>query len=252
MPKVVSGFGLAQFFALEVCIMRNQGKIRVFIDTLFAISAIFTAGHLWGDELNTQEIRGEDRVKPVSVLQNRYFLKQYRPELGVVYGTFLNEAYTKTTDYGIRGAFFISEWLGFEGQYLSTSVQDSEDRTALNKIKYRKLDSAEVISPDPEVNKVHRVVDGNIIIAPFYGKMNLVDRFIIYSDLYLTAGLAKVETDQGELNAFTIGAGERFYWKKSIAFRIDFRDRIYTEQRAGESSRKNSYSVDFGVSYFFL
>ena len=225
---------------------------RVIIDALVGFGCFFGTNLLFGEDVNTQEIRGDERVKPVSVLQNRYFLKQGRPEFGILAGSFLNESYTDTTEYGFRGAIFLSEWLGFEGQYIDTSVKDSTDRTALNKIKYRRLTSDEVVSPDPEVNPVHGIVDANLIIAPFYGKLNLVDKFIIYSDLYLTLGLSKVDTDQGEINGFAVGAGERFYWKKSLAFRVDFRDRIYSEKRAGTKSRKNSYSVDFGLSYFFL
>ena len=232
--------------------MKNFRKMPAIFEILLAFSCMLAPKLLFGDDLNVQEIRGEDHNKPVSVLQNRYFVKQSRPELGVGYGTMLNEAYTKTTIYSVRGALFLSEWLGLEAQYSATSVSDSDDRTALNKLKYRKLSSNEVVSPDPEVNKLHKIVDGNVILAPFYGKLNLIDKFIIYSDLYLTAGLAKVSTDQGDLNALTLGAGERFYIKKSFAVRIDFRDRIYSETRADAKSRKNAYSVDFGLSYFFL
>ncbi|MBF0440793.1 MAG: outer membrane beta-barrel domain-containing protein [Oligoflexales bacterium] len=203
-------------------------------------------------DLKPSEIRGKTTNNPVSVLQNRYFLKKGRPEVGLIVGTSLNESYTDTSMTGIRSSIFLNEWLGLEFQQINTKVKDSADRTALNMIKYRKLGTDEIVSPDPEVNKIHGITDANVIVAPFYAKMNLMDEVIIYSDIYMVAGISKVDTDQGNKTAMEIGGGERFYWEKSISFRVEYRDRIYTETRAGENSRKNAHSIDFGLSYFFM
>jgi outer membrane beta-barrel protein len=164
---------------------------------------------------------------------------------------------------GMRSGLFINEWVGFEVQMQKTMIADSDDRKALNKLKYRPLDEGDgdaapdgtetevTVSPDPEVNPIYGMTDFNAIAAPFYGKLNLVDKWIIYTDLYLTGGLSRVETDQGDKSAVTVGAGERFYIGKALSMRIDFKDRIYNETRAEQKTRKNSYSVDFGASYFF-
>lgn len=206
----------------------------------------------YGVELNAKEIRGRSKKSPVAVLQNRYFTKTYRPEVGVAAGTFLNEAYTDTWIQGFRASMFLSEWFGIEAQMFDTSVADSDDRKALNELQYRKLDSAEIVSPDPEVNPIYSVMDYSAVIAPFYGKINFMDKMILYSDLYFSSGLSFVDTAQGELSAITLGMGQRFYFLKMASLRVDFRDRIYKEQRSGESTTKHAYSVDFGVSYFFL
>ncbi len=204
-------------------------------------------------ELKASDVRGTPKKKPVTVLQNRYFLKGMRPEVGFIAGSFLNEAYTDTTMVGFRSGLFVTEWVGFEFQYLKTSVEDTDDLRALNKLKYRDIkDPESIVSPTPEVNPVKGAMDFNVVVAPFYGKLNLLDHLIVYSDFYLTGGMARMDTHQGTLNALTIGAGQRFYLFDALSFRIDFRDRIYTEQRAGKNSRKNSLSIDFGASYFFL
>lgn len=204
-------------------------------------------------DLNPAEIRGKSRRKPVSVLQNRYFTKTLRPEIGFSAGSLLNEAYTNTSTMGFRGSLFVSEWLGFEYQNSTMSVEDSDDRKALNGLEYYPTTGEQVVvSPDPEVNPVSGVIDYNVILAPFYGKLNLMNQMILYSDLYFTAGMATVDTSQGDLNAMVVGAGQRFYFLKSFSFRIDFRDRIYTEKRLGRDTTKHAYSVDFGMSYFFL
>jgi outer membrane beta-barrel protein len=212
-------------------------------------------------DLDPDEIRGTSSKKNVSVLQNRYFLKKYRPEFGFLVGSMLNEAYTDTKSYGLRFAMFANEWLGFEVQSQRTLVSDTADREALNKKRYYRIPEGEgnaapandltVVSPDPEVNPIKAMNDFTVIAAPFYGKLNLVNELIIYTDLYLTSGIATVETAQGNKFAFTIGGGERFYIGKAWSVRIDIKDRTYVETRGGEESRKHALGVDLGGSYFF-
>src|SRR5690606_20071618 len=103
-----------------------------------------------------------------------------------------------------------------------------------------------------EVNPVHKIADFNAITAPFYGKMNLMDLMIVYFDMYLTAGISFVDSDQGQKTAFNIGIGQRFYFTDSFSFRVDFRNRMYTEKRSGQDTSKELISIDFGLSYFFL
>jgi outer membrane beta-barrel protein len=203
-------------------------------------------------DLEPDAIRGKTQTSPVTILQNRYFTKSLRPELGLSYGTVTNEAYTDTSLLGFRGAFFLNEWIGVEVQSLKATVKDSDDRKALNQLKYRKLDSPDIVSPDPDINRLKSVTDFNGVLAPFYGKLNLADWLIVYSDVYFTAGIARVGTDQGDLNAISYGVGQRFYWQKNLSLRVDFRDRVYNENRQDQSNRKHTYSVDFGVSYFLL
>ena len=202
-------------------------------------------------DLKSDELRGESSKLPVDVLQNRFFLKSWRPEIGLLVGSMLNEAYTETDIAGFRGGLFFNEWIGAEVQYFRTTVKDSDDRKALNKKKYRDLEKDIEVTPDPETNPIHSAIDINAIVAPFYGKMNLLNKYIIYSDLYLSGGLSRVNTDQGDINALLVGVGQRFYIGKSTSVRVDFRNHIYNESRGNERSRKNALSIDFGVGYFF-
>ncbi len=226
-----------------------------------AFVALSTAPAAFAFDLDPSEIRGKSSKEPVTVLQNRYFLKQYRPEVGFSLGMIMDEAYLDTQTYGVRSGFFFSEWLGVEVQMLKTAVSDSDDRKALNGLKYRPLEGSgdapnangdEVtVSPDPEVHAIHGMTDFNAIAAPFYGKLNLMNKAIVYTDLYVTGGMSRIETDQGDKTAMSIGIGERFYIGKAWSVRIDFRDRIFTETRAGQETRKNCYGTDLGVGYFF-
>ncbi len=235
-----------------------------YLRALAIIALLYVTPKAQAFELDPNEIRGKSSKEPVTVLQNRYFLKSFRPEFGLTAGTLLDEAYLKTTVTGVRAGLFFTEWVGFEVQGLKTSIQDSDDRKALNSLKYRPLEDTQagnatpsgtttetIVTPDPEVNAVHGMTDGHVIAAPLYGKLNILNKWIVYTDLYVAAGVSRVVTDQGAKGAFTMGAGERFYVGQSWSFRFDFKDRIYTETRAGVATRKHSKSVDIGAGYFF-
>ncbi len=227
------------------------------IKSAMALTLYLAADSGFAQDVDAAKIRGEASREPVSVLQNRHFLKAWRPEVGFLVGSMLNQAYTETQVYGLRAGVFWSEWMGFEFQSLRTQVSDTADRTALNTLKYRPVDATgenadTIVSPDPEINSIHSMNDLNVIAAPFYGKMNLLDRYIVYSDLYISVGLARVDSDQKTHSAFSWGAGQRFYFSESWSVRIDFKDRIFEEQRAGKKSTRNAYSVDFGASYLFF
>jgi outer membrane beta-barrel protein len=198
-------------------------------------------------------IRGERTDLGVKVVQNRYFLKAHRPEFGIFGGRFLNEAYTKTTSYGARINYFFTEWLGLEVQGSKTDITDSDDMKALRTLTFRDVNDPDLfVYPKPQINRIHATKEANLIGVPFYGKLNFFDMLIVYTDLYLSVGATKVETDQGLLNGGSVGAGIRFFILKSASFQIDFRDRIYEEVRGGKDNTKNALSVDFGLSYFFF
>jgi outer membrane beta-barrel protein len=229
-----------------------------FVDVLSKLSIILasvvsTTSVSQSMDLDPNEIRGTSSKKPVAVLQNRFFLKALRPEFGILYGSILNESYTKTTLIGVRTGMFLNEWVGAEAQFIKAGVQDSDDRKALNELRYRKFDDPDkTVTPDPEVNRISGITEVSAIAAPFYGKLSLLDWTIIYTDLYGTLGLSRVSTDQGSKSAISFGGGIRTYWASNWSTRLDFRDRTYTEIRGGQETRKHAWAVDFGLSYLLF
>lgn len=205
-----------------------------------------------GLELDPDELRGSNSKKSVSVLQNRFYLKAWRPEVGALIGTITNEAYTDTKLHGFRLGIFLNEWVGLEGQYILTTVRDSADRKALKKKIYRDQFEDKKVTADAEVNPIKQIQDFVAVAAPLYGKVNLLDLALIYVDIYGVFGVSRVNTEQGVKTAITAGAGQRFYWGDRWSLRLDFRNRSFTETRAGLESRKNAWSSDVSVSYLFL
>jgi outer membrane beta-barrel protein len=221
-----------------------------FVALLFLFSSSSVAS---AQDLSPEQLRGVDANKPVAVLQKRFFEKRLRPEVGLLVGSMLDEAYLNTSLSGVRIGLFFSEWFGLESQYIDTSVTLSDDRKALTELVFLDPeDTDKRVSPNPETNAIRGILDATFVVAPFYGKSNFFDWFIVYTDMYFAVGGTQVSTDQGDLTGAILSFGQRFYFTKSFSMRLDFRDRIYTEKRGGKDSTKNALSYDIGLSFFFL
>jgi outer membrane beta-barrel protein len=224
----------------------------------FWVSANFFGMSASALELKPSEIRAKTTEKPVAVLQKRFFVKTMRPEIGLLSGGFLNEAFTNTEKRGVRLALFFTEWMGLEYQYIDTSVSSSQDKKALDQLKFKPFEPApgqsedELVRANPEINRIYSVMDLSLVATPFYGKMNLLDWIIVYMDTYLVLGAAQLDTDQDAKTAIATGIGQRYYFFKSFSFRIDFRNHSFTEKRAGKNASRNQQSWDIGFSWFFL
>jgi outer membrane beta-barrel protein len=228
-------------------------RMAVSISLGLALLNAYSPVHADGLDLNVDELKGTTSKKPIAVLQNRYFLKAKRPELGFLTGTVTNEAYTDTQTRGLRLGIFLNEWVGLESQWIRTTVKDSADRKALKQKTYRdKTDPNKLVTADAEVNPISSMNDYVMIAAPLYGKVNIFDFALVYVDLYGSIGISRVGTEQGVKNAIALGGGQRFYFAESWSARLDFRNRTYTEVRGGKDSRRNAWTVDFGVSYLFF
>ena len=235
--------------------MNRKSPIALFVLLSIVLSTICLSRPAVssGLDLNADELKGTTTKKPVAVLQNRYFLKSWRPELGFLMGTVTNEAYTDTQTRGLRLGVFLNEWVGIETQIIRTTVKDSADLKALKQKTYRdKTDPSKLVTADAEVNPINSANDYVLIAAPLYGKVNVFDLALVYVDLYGSLGISRVGTEQGTKNAVAIGGGQRFYFEDHWSARLDFRDRTYTETRGGQNSKRNAWTVDFGVSYLFL
>lgn len=235
---------------------KKKLKPLIYSLTITVLWSIFPI-KLFGMELDPDKIRVNPPETNIAVVQNRYFNKVFRPELGLFYGRIMDEAYTETTYLGYRLSMFFTEGLGIEISSSNSFIEDSPDKKALDQLKYpdpEALDEypSKQVQPTPEINRVMGAFDVSLFFTPLYGKVNVLDSFIIYSDLSLTAGYSLLQTEQGNLNAFTYGVGQKLYFTKSLSFRWDLRMKRYEETRLEEPVAKNAYYMDFGLCYFLF
>lgn len=197
--------------------------------------------------------------RPVKVLQNRYFLKAMRPEFNLFGGTVLNESYSSTFALGGRLGMFITEVFGFEYSYTHFKADDSADLKALRKIVYCDA-QGRCKQIEPSFVRLVSNHGATATFAPVYGKINLLDWVILYSDIYVNAGIgflawsSPIENRSGSKNAGLIGIGQRFYFAKNFNVRFDATDHIFMEERENlgikKTSLRNAWTVSAGISAF--
>lgn len=198
----------------------------------------------------------------VKVLQNRYFIKGLRPEVSLFGGTLLNESYSQTWIYGSRIGMFLNESLGAELTYKAFSSTDSPDLKALQSLEY--CNGTTCTHPEPAFTRLNRAISLTGTFAPIYGKINLLDWVILYSDIYVNAGFSSLNVQQepailgaNKRNKISplLSVGQRFYFAKSFNIRVDAEDHIFSEERIArtgdkKTAWKHAWTVSVGFSAF--
>jgi|GEM_PF-447706 len=196
--------------------------------------------------------------KPPMVLQNRYFLKRMRPEVNLYGGQVLNEPYSQTWMYGARAGLFLTEAVGVEYTFEKYASKDSADLTALRSIEYEvkdeKTGKATTTHTEPSFTRLKMGHVATLTFAPVYGKVNLLDWVILYSDIYANVGAGALSTSDGSKVVGVLGVGQRFYFAKSYSFRVDAVDHVFSETRENRGVKKknvrNAWTVGLGFSAF--
>jgi outer membrane beta-barrel protein len=186
------------------------------------------------------------------VLQNRFFTKQMRVEAGLSAGSVVNESYSQTQAAGARLGLFVSEKIGVEYNFAKFSSKDSADLLALRNQEV--CAGTECRSITPHFIRLENLNQLQLVTAPVYGKINLFDWAILYSDLTFSAGAAFLRTSQGSKLAFTPSFGQRFYFSKSFSLRLDatdifLRDAVTKGIVTAENWRHNWFA-QIGISTF--
>jgi outer membrane beta-barrel protein len=186
------------------------------------------------------------------VLQNRFFTKQLRAELGVSAGSILNESYSQTSAAGARMGLFLTEKVGIEYNFAKFKSRDSVDLLALRSQEV--CAGTECRSIQPHYIRLEDLHQLQMVTAPVYGKINLFDWAILYSDLTFSAGMGRLRTSQGNKWAFTPSVGQRFYFSKSFSLRLDatdvfLRDSVKSGVITTENWRHN-WIAQIGLSAF--
>jgi outer membrane beta-barrel protein len=175
-----------------------------------------------------------------------------RIEAGASYGSVLNESYSKTQATGVRLGFFLSEKMGLEYNFAQFRSSDSADLLALRSQEV--CIELQCRSLEPRFIRLRKMHQGQIVTAPVYGKINLFDSAIIYSDLTFSLGGGLVNTSQGDKWALTPGLGQRFYFTKSMSLRVDVTDiflkETFNSSQGAVDNWRHNWVAQAGVSVF--
>lgn len=192
-----------------------------------------------------------------SVVQNRTYTKEKRFSLALMGSQLLRDSYNEGFGYAVNLNYYLSERSGFEIQY---QTLDSKDNSQTKGFK------EQYSGVSPSYGKITSMYDVGYAYVPFYAKMSVMGRKILYFDMAITPKIGMVNYDQqlrsGNSNESSFMYGfdinQMFFLNEHWTIRADIKNRWFNEKRknwntgADEGSAyMNPTIFSIGVQYFF-
>lgn len=168
-----------------------------------------------------------------SVVQNRRYVKAERFYVTGRTGIPFNDPYSSGTIMGLDGGYFFNERYGLELSYNSYDLKDNDSVKQF-------VDSYGAM-PDHNILKSSYFLSG--IWVPFYAKMSVLDKSIIYFDMGVSAGL-------GSIN-YEIAKAEGNESKSTIGYKLGvFQQIFFSEHFALRADLINTWSTQDQLKYY--
>ncbi len=188
----------------------------------------------------------------ISVIQKKFLPKTERFQLYAGGGTTTNSPWFLNMGLKVNLGYHFTESFGVElsGLFLSNS-----EREVAKEIRDNNL-----LQPEKFIN-TKSYVGVDLIWAPIYGKLTMLNKRIIPFDMYFSAGggTSSTNSQEGSVPTLHVGVGQIFAINKSMAFRWDyswtsFQATPIPDKLATGVAEKNSYNdliLTAGFSFFF-
>lgn len=188
----------------------------------------------------------------ISVIQKKFLPKTERFQLYAGGGTTTNSPWFLNMGLKLNFGYHFTESLGVElsGLFLSNS-----EREVAKEIRDNNL-----LQPEKFIN-TKSYVGIDVVWAPIYGKLTMLNKRIIPFDMYISAGggTSSTNSQEGSVPTLHVGVGQIFAINKSMAFRWDyswttFQATPIPDKLANGLAEKNSYNdliLTAGFSFFF-
>lgn len=197
-----------------------------------------------------------------SVVQNRTYTKEHRLAFSALYGPIINEGFSEGNSSALAVNYFFSERYGIQLDYI---LSDYRDTDVVNDFQAFAGSGA---SPDYGRVKSYYGVGFNIV--PFYAKMSLFGKKIMYFDMSITPTLGMTNYEaltysMGGLDKSALTYGfditQWYFLHRNFAIRADIRNRWFKEEvvkyrGTGEGQKIRTKNSDnmlilLGVTFFF-
>lgn len=167
-----------------------------------------------------------------SVVQNRSYTKEKRFALLLSYGRLINDSFSDADNFTFSGSYFFNERYGIE---VLGNIASPKDGAAVRGVRNLAFNTSGVI---PAHNKVNSYYGVNFNWVPFYAKMALLEKKILYFDIMFSPGLGLTEYTNilkaGNSGGHTspslaFDISQQVFVNNTFAVRVDFRNRWFKE-----------------------
>lgn len=159
-------------------------------------------------------------------------------EVGFYSGVMGFEDFGSNNVFGYRLAYHISEDWFLEGAYGITELGETSAESLFN---------LDLLGDEREATYYNMSLGVNL----FPGEVFLGGKHAFNSDIYLILGAGSTEFAEDEFFTYNFGGGFRLYATDWLAFRLDFRNHIFTHNILGNDKSIQNLEADVGLSLFF-
>jgi outer membrane beta-barrel protein len=204
----------------------------------------------------------EDYERTVqAVVRNKLFYKENRLEVGIYAGVMPYDSLVNHYLVGGRLDWHITDHYGWEiidAMYAMPTVSGYTSSTVSNN----------GIS-NLQTTQDHLLLSSNFLLSPFYGKIRLLGRQVLFYDIYLVAGLGAAQTDTIQASTantggsvsintlrtgfdpmFDVGLGFKLFLNNAVGLVVDMRDYVSYSKIYNNSVLKSNFSFFVGLSFF--
>lgn len=178
----------------------------------------------------------------MNVVQNRLYTKKNRAEAVLSYGFYSDDPFMSMNSVSLRLGYHLNEMWSVHAFYAAVQSKQSGAYEASRR------DSG----VDPVVNPPVSLYGGEARFSVIYGKLSLLGKSIIYYDLNLAAGVARIHTRVDDPMAFTGGIGQQIFISKSFFLTTDYRLMYHSEKYGSATGSRTLWTnwIQIGVGTF--
>jgi outer membrane beta-barrel protein len=183
-----------------------------------------------------EEVESNEGLSALAV-QNRQHTQIH--EIGAAIGLLPIDAFTKGLT--VTGAYTVhfNDLIAWEiGQFTYAFGVDTELKEELR--------VAAGVQP-MEFEVVKYFVTSNAVFKPLYGKLSLLNRLLLYGEMYLVAGGGWGRLTLTDRGIADFGAGVRIYAGRYVSFRLDVRDYMFITKGDVKSELWLGLSICLGL-----
>jgi len=179
-----------------------------------------------------------DRGPKILAVQNR--LHTMRHEYSAWIGSLPMDAFTKGVTFTGAYTLHFSDLLAWEVAQFTYSVPVE------TRLQEELANLPQPVGPTP-FEVVQYYGTSNIVVKPIYGKFALLNRSLIYQEMYASAGGGYGKMTITGRPVLDIGAGMRFYSGRLVSFRLDVRDYMFITQGATDNELWVAAGISIGM-----
>jgi outer membrane beta-barrel protein len=172
-------------------------------------------------------------------VKERLFIKAGRHEITAYGGLYAADLLGASFIVGGAYTYHMNDDFAVEGNF-------GYSRATLNGDKLLNRSGIDLVSKEDR----RLVATGALVWTPFHAKLAASGPTIIHFDIGLLAGAGVVDTASSADGAFVGGLMMKFFFGRSWAIRLDFRDHVFRQELFGYKDYVNDLTFTMGVSTF--